>query len=65
MQSLLAKQVAAKQREKLLSEFVSAGTEESITAAADVRSFGDPGAGAFLLPQPSDSKAKAFPDEHF
>ena len=65
MQSLLAKQVAANQTEKLLSEFVSAGTEESIAAAADVRSFGGPGAGAFLLPQPFDSKAKALPDEHF
>ena len=64
MQSLLAKQVAAKQRDKLLSEFVAAGTEESIAAAADVRSFGGPGAGAFLLPQPPDSKAKAFPDQH-
>ena len=58
MQSLLAKQVAARQKQELMD---SLGDAE----AADVNSNGGPGAGAYLLPTPHDAEVPAQPDSHF
>ena len=58
MQSLLTKQAAKKQRDKVLELL----TDDD---ACDFQSNGGTGAGAYLLPTPEEATCKPIPDAHF
>ena len=59
MQSILAKQVAARKKRDLLASLINNDD------VADVLSNGGPGAGAYLLPPPSQANVQALPNSHF
>ena len=58
VQSMLGDQIAKANGKKVRSELDDEGI-------ADINTNGGPGAGAFMLPSPPDSKAKTIPSTHF